>query len=78
MPEKFRNKYNISSTTPTSKQIDNWIDSNNLPMEKFNKNNPLWQSNYHDHIIRNEIEYQQITNYILCNPMNWTEDTLKM
>ena len=60
----------------TIKQIDDWIDSNNLPMAKFNKNNPLWQSNYHDHIIRNETEYQHISDYIVRNPIDWKEDTL--
>ena len=59
----------------TIKQIDDWIDSNNLPMAKFNKNNPLWQSNYHDHIIRNETEYQNISDYIVRNPIDWKEDT---
>ena len=61
----------------TIKQIDDWIDSNNLPMAKFNKNNPLWQSNYHDHIIRNKTEYQRISDYITRNPLKWEENILK-
>lgn len=60
----------------TIKQIDDWIDSNNVTMAKFNKNNPLWQSNYHDHIIRNENEYRRISDYIIRNPIEWNEDTL--
>lgn len=59
------------------KQIDNWIDANNMTMAKFNKNNPLWQSNYYDHIIRTAMEYETITNYILMNPLKWEEDALK-
>ena len=60
----------------TIKQIDDWIDSNRLTMVKFNKNNPLWQPNYHDHIIRNNAEFQHISDYIIRNPMEWKEDTL--
>ena len=31
----------------------------------------LWQSRYHDHIIRNEAEYQLIWQYIDENPIRW-------
>ncbi len=34
----------------------------------------LWQSKYHDHIIRNETEYQKIWQYIYENPIRWTTD----
>ena len=37
-------------------------------------NGKLWQRNYWEHIIRNEEEYQRISNYIRNNPSNWTED----
>lgn len=33
-----------------------------------------WQSRYHDHIIRNDIEYQRINDYIETNPLNWEND----
>lgn len=35
-----------------------------------------WQSRFHDHIIRNDVEYQRINNYIINNPKNWNEDSL--
>ena len=35
-----------------------------------------WQPRFHDHIIRNEIEYQRIHNYIVNNPLKWEKDTL--
>jgi REP element-mobilizing transposase RayT len=38
---------------------------------KFNKENPLWQSNYHDRIIRGFDEYCRILTYIKNNPVNW-------
>lgn len=34
-----------------------------------------WQSDYHDHVIRNNHSYQRIYNYILNNPANWKDDT---
>lgn len=33
-----------------------------------------WQTRFHDHIIRNDAEYQRISNYIVKNPENWKED----
>jgi putative transposase len=33
-----------------------------------------WQERFHDHIIRDEIEYNRIKNYIINNPKNWSED----
>ncbi len=35
-----------------------------------------WQPRFHDHIIRNDIEYQRIHNYIVNNPVKWEKDTL--
>lgn len=57
-------------------KIDNFIDEQNLPIPKYNRNNHFFQPNYHDHIIRNEIEYHAISNYIINNPMNWGKDKL--
>lgn len=33
-----------------------------------------WQSRYHDHIIRNDTSYQTISEYIINNPLKWSED----
>ncbi len=33
-----------------------------------------WQTRFHDHIIRNDREYQRIANYIENNPANWGLD----
>lgn len=35
---------------------------------------PVWQRNYHDHIIRDEETYLKITEYIQTNPLRWKED----
>lgn len=36
----------------------------------------LWQRNYWEHIIRNQNEYQFITQYIVDNPEKWKNDKL--
>lgn len=33
-----------------------------------------WQPRYHDHIIRDEKSYHTISEYIINNPVKWTED----
>ena len=63
-------------------KIDDYIDEqrkNGRPSvsTKYNRNNHFFQPNYHDHIIRNEGEYQRIKNYIINNPANWGKDTLR-
>ncbi|TAF32618.1 MAG: transposase [Cytophagales bacterium] len=55
-------------------KIDDYIDEHQLDIPKYNKNNHFFQPNYHDHIIRNDIEYQNISNYIINNPAKWVED----
>ncbi len=36
--------------------------------------NRLWQRNYHDRIIRNDIELDRIRQYIHANPGAWNHD----
>ena len=36
----------------------------------------VWQRNYYEHVIRNEADYKQISEYIADNPRRWEEDTL--
>jgi putative transposase len=42
---------------------------NNTPTHKN------WQTDYHDHIIRDDQSYWNIKNYIKNNPANWNDDT---
>ncbi len=35
-----------------------------------------WQARYHEHIIRNEKSYQEISEYIKNNPLTWADDLL--
>lgn len=34
----------------------------------------IWQKLFHDHIVRNQAEYQRIWEYIDTNPLKWEED----
>ncbi|MCD6400671.1 MAG: hypothetical protein J7L73_01965 [Anaerolineales bacterium] len=34
----------------------------------------LWQRNYWEHIVRNEMELNRIRKYIINNPINWNSD----
>ncbi len=38
---------------------------------------PVWQRNYYEHIIRDEISLRHIRNYIRNNPNNWKEDSYR-
>ena len=35
---------------------------------------PIWQRSFHDHIIRNRKDYEQIAKYIYENPIRWQFD----
>jgi len=39
---------------------------------------PVWQSRFHDRIVRNENELNSIREYIKNNPINWETDDLNM
>jgi REP element-mobilizing transposase RayT len=47
--------------------------------KKFNElhgtsGQPIWQRNYYEHIIRNELDLEEIREYIQTNPLKWLED----
>lgn len=70
-PPKSISSFVAGFKSATVQSIDDWIDTNGSSMGKFNRRNPLWQANYHDHIIRNENEYRAIVDYIDENPAKW-------
>lgn len=59
--------------------VTKWFRSNvgvqNVGVQDFEPlPQPIWQRNYHEHIIRNEKSYQIISDYILHNPEKWEQD----
>ncbi len=35
---------------------------------------PVWQRNYYEHVIRNDLDMQRIQEYIISNPFQWEYD----
>ncbi|MFQ1047441.1 transposase [Avibacterium paragallinarum] len=58
-------------TMTTNNYIKNVKNNHWKPFER-----KLWQRSYYEHIIRNEKSYLEITEYIECNPYNWSNDSL--
>ena len=67
----------------TTKKIKDFISSTgelqlaqNSEAFNFSPNaKKIWQRDYHEHIIRDDRAYQNISNYIINNPSKWKEDT---
>ena len=58
-------------TMTTNEYIRNINNNQWIP---FNKR--LWQRNYYEHIIRNQHSYEEISDYIITNPLRWEKDQL--
>lgn len=56
--------------TMTNKKYSENVIRSNWP--EFYKR--LWQRNFFEHIIRSEMELEQIRQYIISNPTNWPND----
>jgi REP element-mobilizing transposase RayT len=35
---------------------------------------PVWQTSFHDHVVRNQADYERIWAYIDTNPARWMDD----
>lgn len=46
----------------------------NFFKEKNERMGKLWQRNYYERIIRDDLAYQNISNYIINNPVKWDAD----
>jgi len=45
-----------------------------INMSRQTSGAPVWQRNYYERIVRNEIEFNRIFEYIINNPANWNDD----
>jgi REP element-mobilizing transposase RayT len=79
-PQQHTNKqYPKNKFGPQSQNLASIIRGYKTGVTKYARNNNIdfgWQSRFHDHIIRNNAEYQRIKNYIINNPKNWNDDSL--
>lgn len=67
----------VSTFGPQSKNLASIMRGFKSSVTVFARKNNIdfqWQSLYHDHIIRNEKSFINISNYIINNPLNWKED----
>jgi REP element-mobilizing transposase RayT len=70
-------------TTATAKQITlpeiirqfKTFSARRINAIRHVQNNPVWQRNYYDHIIRGEKSLYVIRKYIRENPLHWREDS---
>lgn len=46
----------------------------NKTLAPFNKR--IWQRNYYEHVIRDDVDYERIAMYIVNNPLTWEDDVL--
>jgi REP element-mobilizing transposase RayT len=51
------------------------ITSKQINRERQTPGVKNWQNNYYDHVVRDEVSYQRIKQYIKNNPAKWNEDT---
>jgi REP element-mobilizing transposase RayT len=72
LPERKGNRFG-----PQSKNLASIIRGYKIGVKKWSRINNIpfsWQRNYYEHIIRSENELNEIREYILNNPIKWSED----
>jgi REP element-mobilizing transposase RayT len=77
MAEKFNNKYRSASARAQWWDYGSIFGGYKSAVTKHANRLGLengWQPRFHDHIIRNDAEYQRISYYITNNPQNWDND----
>ena len=58
-----------------SKSTNQYIKMvNNGTCQPFNKR--IWQRNYHEHVIRDDVDYERVATYTINNPLTWEDDIL--
>ena len=62
------------NTSGLEQIIGSWKAHSTREIHKLQPEIKVWQTSFHDHIIRNEQDYQRIWQYIEGNPLNWQKD----
>lgn len=66
---------NHSPLRGTSKSIGSIVRGYKIGVTKWFRINsdiyPVWQRDYYDHVIKNELELRRIRDYIISNPVKW-------
>ena len=80
MPNHLHGIIILESSTGSTKSISEIIRGfKTFSAKAINKKRglrgvPVWQRNYYDRIIRNELELDRVRQYIINNPQNWDAD----
>ena len=72
---------NFSPLRSPSKTIGSIVRGYKIGVTKWMRHNTdvrnVWQRNYYEHVIRNHVEYQRLSKYIMNNPQRWDNDKFK-
>jgi len=69
---------NASTNAPTEAPTNESKESQFAPTTiNLSGEGSIWQRNYYEHIIKSEKAFNNISNYIINNPLNWKIDKLK-
>ena len=63
--------------SPTITSFIGWLKyqaTKEIYRKTGNSNQKIFQRSFHDHIIRNRDDYEEISKYIYENPINWKMD----
>ena len=80
MPNHLHGIILLESSTVGTKSISEIIrgfktfSAKAINKERSLRGVPVWQRNYYDRIIRNELELDRVRQYIINNPQNWDTD----
>jgi REP element-mobilizing transposase RayT len=78
-PISTKEKLSVTLFRSPSMTIGSVLRSFKIGVTKWHRSNTdiwdVWQRSFHDHIIRDEKAYFNISNYIKNNPNSWNEDT---
>lgn len=67
LPKFSRKSNSISSFVAQFKSVTT---------KQINCKESIWQTNYHDHIVRNYKTFEKIYDYIKNNPISWETDSI--
>ncbi len=71
---EIHNSHSITGKTTLSSVIGSYKSGVSRRIREIHPNMEVWQRSFHDHIIRNQKEYEKIYSYILFNAQKWEED----
>ncbi len=73
--ENFRDNGTSRAPSPTNEIVPHIVSTlKRFCNREIGEN--IFQRSYHDHVIRNKQDYEQISKYIYENPTNWKTDEL--